>query len=188
MCIVVGGILAIAAHGTTIDGMFWKLTVARGGVGFGTGGEHPASSTSAFESANERALSNQGLIFILVTNLPLSFGGPLAVSIFMIVLSAAGTNHLSTVWRACFGIGIPLPLTVFYFRIRMLNLKLYQRGVIKRRIPYSLAIRYYWKTLIGTRGAWFLYDFVTFSNGVFSNTILASLVPKGGNTLLHTAK
>ena len=52
------------------------------------------------------------------------FGGPLAVSVFLIVLSAAGEDHLNTVWRVCFGIGILLPLTVFYFRMRMLNTQL----------------------------------------------------------------
>lgn len=186
--IVVGGILATAAHGTTTDGMFWMLTVSRGIVGFGTGGEYPASSTSASESANEYALSNRGLIFILVTNLPLSFGGPLAISIFLIVLSAAGSSHLSTVWRVCFGIGVLFPLTVFFFRIRMLTSKLYQTSAIKRRVPYGLVLRYYWKSLIGTCGAWFLYDFVTFPNGVFSGTILASVVPSHGDKLTNTAE
>lgn len=83
----------------------------------------------------------------------------------MIVLSAAGSNHLSTVWRVCFGIGVALPLSVFYFRLKMLNSKLYRRGAIKKHVPYKLVLRYYWKTLIGTCGAWFLYDFVTFPNG-----------------------
>ncbi|KAJ4865179.1 sugar transporter domain-containing protein [Trichoderma breve] len=176
LLIVIGGILATAAHGVTIDGMFWMLTVARGIVGFGVGGEYPAASTSSSEAANERTLDKRGPIFILVTNLPLSFGGPLAVSIFLIVLSAAGENHLSTVWRVCFGIGILLPLSVFYFRLKMLNSKLYRKSAIQRNVPYGLAIRYYWKTLIGTCGAWFLYDFVTFPNGVFSGTILSSVV------------
>jgi hypothetical protein len=60
------------------------------------------------------------------------FGGPLAVSIFLIVLSAAGEDHLQIVWRVCFGIGIVLPLTVLGFRLRMLNSKLYRKGAIKR--------------------------------------------------------
>ena len=47
------------------------------------------------------------------------------MSVFLIVLSAAGENHLSTVWRVCFGIGVLLPLTVFYFRMRMLTTQLY---------------------------------------------------------------
>jgi MFS family permease len=33
--IVVGGILATASNGYTIDGMFWMMTIARGIVGFG---------------------------------------------------------------------------------------------------------------------------------------------------------
>ncbi|EPE06615.1 metabolite transport [Ophiostoma piceae UAMH 11346] len=188
MMIVVGGILATAAHGTTLMGMFWMLTISRGIVGFGTGGEYPASSTSASEAANERHPTKRGPIFILVTNLPLSFGGPLAICIFMVVLCAAGTNHLSTVWRVCMGIGVIFPLSVFYFRLKMLNSKLYRRGAIKKRVPYKLVIRYYWKSLIGTCGAWFLYDFITFPNGVFSGLIISSVVPTSGNALLHTAE
>ncbi len=198
--IVIGGILATASHGVTINGMFWMMTISRGIVGFGTGGEYPASSTSASEAANEFTLKNRGPIFILVTNLPLSFGGPLAVSVFLIVPAATTTRHLSTLWRVTFGIGCLLPLTVFYFRVKMLNSKLYRRGAIKRSVPYLLVLRYYWKSLIGTCGAWFLYDFVclspmpspflvaaltlgqvTFPNGVFSGTIISSVVVRTPN-------
>jgi MFS family permease len=197
--IVVGGILATASHGITTDGMFWMLTISRGIVGFGAGGKHcllqtrfpltfkgeyPASSTSASEAANEHSLKSRGPIFILVTNLPLSFGGPLAVSIFLIVFAACSYGHLSTVWRVCFGIGVLFPLSIFYFRIKMLNSKLYRQGAIKRSVPYGLVTRYYWKSLIGTAGAWFLYDFITFPNGVFSGTIIASVVPTTGNDVI----
>ena len=180
--IVLGGVLATAAHGATVLGMFWMITVARGVVGFGTGGEYPASSTSASEAANEHTLKRRGPVFILVTNLPLSFGGPLAVMVFLVVLRICTRAHLSTVWRVCFGIGCVLPLTVFYFRLKMLNSKLYRRGAIKKRVPYGLVVRYYWRSLIGTCGAWFLYDFVTFPNGVFSGTIIASVVPNADLT------
>lgn len=125
-------------------------------------------------------------VFIMVTNFVLSFGGPLAVSVFLIVISAAGENHLNTVWRVCFGIGILLPLTVFYFRVKMLSSKLYRKGAIKRQlfyaicyflsnvqflgqVPYWLMIKRYWKALIGTCGAWFLYDFVGVFCTSFSN-------------------
>jgi len=69
----------------------------------------------------------------------------------------------------------------------MLNSKLYRRGAIKKHVPYWLVIRYYWKTLIGTCGAWFLYDFVTFPNGVFSGTIIASVVDSS-DTLRSTGE
>ncbi|PWY64249.1 MFS general substrate transporter [Aspergillus heteromorphus CBS 117.55] len=176
LMIVFGGILATAAHGATISGMFWMLTVSRGIIGFGTGGEYPASSVSASETANDLALKKRGPAFIMVTNFPLSFGGPFAVLVFLIVFSACGQAHYSTVWRVCFGIGCIWPLSVFYFRWRMLNSALYRRGAMKKQVPYGLVIRYYWKSLIGTCGAWFLYDFVTFPNGVFSGTIIDSVV------------
>ncbi|KAJ5094578.1 Glycerophosphoinositol permease 1 [Penicillium angulare] len=186
LMIVIGGILATASHGVTIDGMFWMLTVSRGIVGFGAGGEYPASSTSASESANELTPKHRGPAFIMVTNFPLSFGGPFAVSIFLIVLMACNESHYSTVWRVCFGIGCIWPLSIFYFRIRMINSTLYRRGAIKKHVPYLLVLRYYWKSLIGTCGAWFLYDFVTFPNGVFSGTIISSVVTNG--TVRQTAE
>jgi hypothetical protein len=65
---------------------------------------------------------------------------------------------------------IDMPLTVpsllpSYFRIRMVNSKLYRRNAVKHNVPYKLIFRKYWKTLIGTAGTWFLYDFVAFPNG-----------------------
>ncbi|KII93547.1 hypothetical protein PLICRDRAFT_396161 [Plicaturopsis crispa FD-325 SS-3] len=181
LLIVIGAILCTAAHGAhgSVQGMFWFLTIARGITGVGVGGEYPASSTSASEAANEKMVKNRGPVFIMVTNFVLSFGGPLAVSVFLIVLSAAGENHLPTVWRTCFGIGVLLPLTVFFFRLRMLSSKLYRKGAIKHKVPYVLVIRRYWKSLIGTCGAWFLYDFVTFPNGVFSGSIISSVIKNG---------
>ena len=102
------------------------------------------------------------------------FGAPLAASVFLIVLSIAGENNLPTVWRVCFGFGIVLPLTVLVFRLRMLTSKLYRKSAIKsehgrplypinppdttnlvpERVPYYLVLKRYWKSLIGTCGAW----------------------------------
>ncbi|KAH9061011.1 MFS general substrate transporter [Lactarius vividus] len=197
LLIVLGATLGTAAHGAhgSAKGLFWFLTFARGLTGIGVGGEYPASSTSASEAANEQMLSKRGPVFIMVTNFVLSFGGPLASSVFLIVLSIAGENHLSTVWRVCFGVGIVLPLMVLVFRLKMLSSKLYRKGAIKRRVPYRLVFKRYWRSLIGTCGAWygrlssiivpffdllrFLYDFVTFPNGVFSGTIISSVIHNG---------
>lgn len=50
--------------------------------------------------------------------------GPARGFDFLIVLSAAGEDHLHTVWRICFGVGIMFPVVVFYFRMRMVSSKL----------------------------------------------------------------
>ncbi|KZT68333.1 MFS general substrate transporter [Daedalea quercina L-15889] len=181
LLIIIGAVLCTVARGAhgSVQGLFWFMTVARGIVGVGAGGEYPASSTSASEGANEVIAHQRGAVFIMVTDFPLAVGGPLVVSIFLIVLSAAGESHLSTVWRVCFGIGIILPLAVFYFRMRMITSKLYREGAIKRRVPYRLALRRYWKSLIGTAGTWFLYDFIDYPNGIFSATIIANVIKDG---------
>jgi MFS family permease len=140
---------------------------------------NPRRSTSASESANAYALKRRGTVFILVTNLPLSFGVPLASSIFLIVLQCTTEAHPSTLWRVCFGIGVIFPVTIFYWRVKMMNSKLYRRGAIRRQVPYSLVIRYYWRTLIGTTLTWAMYDFVTIPNAVFSGGIISSIVKNG---------
>lgn len=186
--IILGLVLSASANGYTIGGMFWMLTIARGITGFGTGGEYPASSTSASEAANGYNLRRRGRTFILVTNLPLTFGVPLASSIFLIVLQATGNQlqHPSALWRICFGIGVIFPLTVFYWRVKMVNSTLYRRGAMRKSVPYWLVLKYYWRSLIGTCGTWFLYDFVTIPNAVFSGGIINSIV--ASNDIQGTAE
>ncbi|KAG9314452.1 major facilitator superfamily domain-containing protein [Chiua virens] len=188
LLIVLGATLSTAAYGADGSplGLFWFLTIARGIVGVGVGGEYPASTTSASEAANETSIQARGPVVIMVTNFVLAFGGPVALSVFLIILCAAGEEHLEVVWRVSFGFGILLPLTVFYFRMRMLSSKLYRKSAIKRRVPYWLVLKRYWRSLIGTCGTWFLYDFVTFPNYIFSGAIIASVVP--GGSLLKTAE
>lgn len=43
------------------------------------------------------------------------------------------------------------------------------------RIPYKLVIKYYWWRLFVVSFIWFLYDFSTYSFGIFSSTILTNI-------------
>lgn len=178
--IVLGSLMCTVSHGVTTQGMFWMLIVSRGITGFGVGGEYPASSTSASESANEQ-FQRRGGVFCLVTNLPLALGGPFALVVFLIVYQCTGPNHLSTAWRVCFGLGIIWPLSIFYFRWKMSTSVLYKKSALKKKTPYWLALKFYWRRLLGTCGCWFLYDFVTFPNGIFSSTITSSVIDDSTN-------
>ncbi|CAO1639001.1 unnamed protein product [Sympodiomycopsis kandeliae] len=198
LLLLVGAIFATGAApiGGSVNALFWWLTVARGAVGYGVGAEYPVSSSSATEAANERyGRKKRATVFILCTNLVLSLGGPIATIVYLIVLSATGYDNttssqdvrkLDITWRVCFGFGALLPMSVFYFRMKMLNSKLYRQGAIKRNVPYWLFLKRYWPRLLGTAGTWFLYDAVTFPNGVFSGTIISSILKNP--TLKHTAE
>jgi hypothetical protein len=55
-----------------------------------------------------------------------------------------------------FSFGALLPLSVFYFRWKLMNSKLYRAGAIRNNVPYWLFLRKYWPRLLGTCGAWFM--------------------------------
>lgn len=173
--IVIGSALAAGSHAPTPLGMFWMFLVCRGAIGVGVGGEYSACSSASSESANE-ATKKRGGVFILVTNLPLALGGPIAISIFLIVYSICGQHHLNTVWRVCTGLGCVWPLAIFWFRYKMAASILYKKSKIKNNVPYLLVGKYYWRRLLGTCGCWFIFDFVTFPNGIFSSTIIGGVL------------
>lgn len=60
------------------------------------------------------------------------------------------------VWRICFGLGLVLPVTLFFFRMRMIDSTQYRKHAMKRKIPYGLVIKRYWKPMLGCSLAWFM--------------------------------
>ncbi|KAK9328087.1 major facilitator superfamily domain-containing protein [Lipomyces starkeyi] len=159
--IVLGSILATAAHGTTTTAMFWMIMVARGVIGFGIGGEYPVSSTSASQGANESLLSLRAQLTIMALATCLQSGAFISDSDVFFHLSC------STL---------------------LVTSKLYKQEAIKKTVPYLLVIRYYWKTLLGTAGSWFIFDFVTYPNSIFSATIISEIVPDSSSNLLKTGE
>ncbi|CBQ73177.1 related to GIT1-Glycerophosphoinositol transporter also able to mediate low-affinity phosphate transport [Sporisorium reilianum SRZ2] len=196
--LVLGAIFATAAYPVNgkPENMFWWLTVARGCVGVGVGGEYPASSTSAAEAANERlGKKNRSQIFIMVTNFVLGLGTLVSLGFFLIVLKitgyhdtndAAGFRDLGIIWRTVFGFGALFPLIIFYFRMMVINSSLYRKTAMRKKVPYLLAFKRYWRRLLGTAGVWFIYDAVVFPLGVFSGTIIATAIKHP--TLLRIAE
>lgn len=61
--LVFGTVLCAAAHGRSVNGMFWMLIIFRGVTGFGIGAEYPSCSVSTNEAANE-AVKRRGGYFV----------------------------------------------------------------------------------------------------------------------------
>ena len=111
------------------------------------------------------------------TDFAIDLGFVVAGVVALIVLACFHQRTEAGVWRVCFGLGIVLPLTVFFFRLRMVNSTQYRKHAIKANIPYLLALKKYWVPMVGTSLAWFCYDFVTYPFGIFSSTIISQLNP-----------
>jgi hypothetical protein len=63
------------------------------------------------------------------------------------------------VWRAAFALGADPPLAIFWFRMGMAVATAYRKSAMrKQRQPYLLAVKRYWRPLVGVSSCWFLYN------------------------------
>ena len=85
-------------------------------------------------------------------SIDLGFVGAGVVAV--IVLAAYNGKATEGVWRICFGLGLVLPITLFFFRIRMIESTQYRKHAMKKKIPYGLVLKRYWKPMLGTSLAW----------------------------------
>ncbi|KAJ5134971.1 uncharacterized protein N7443_003413 [Penicillium atrosanguineum] len=177
--LILGVVLATAAHGTSELGMFWMMIVARGIAGFGAGGEYPVCATSATEAADEteKLRKRRGFLVAVTTDFAVDLGFVAAGLVALIILACYHQQNSEGVWRIAFGLGIVLPLSICFFRVRMINSTQYRKHAIKSHYPYKLVLKRYWKPMLGTSLAWFCYDFVTYPFGLFSSTIVEQLNP-----------
>ncbi|KAF2089551.1 major facilitator superfamily transporter [Saccharata proteae CBS 121410] len=174
--LVIGVALSAGAAGTTETGMFWMLIVARGIAGVGAGGEYPVSGAGAAEATDENKeyRKHRGFMFAMLADLSSSLGyvwGGL-VPLLLLLCADKKVAKYDTVWRTSFALGLIPPLTIFWFRIRMAVSTAYRRSAMrKQRVPYLLAIKRYWRAVIGCSATWFMYNWTSVPFGIFSSTI-----------------
>lgn len=118
--------IATAAHGTSVEGMFWMMVIGRGiaGVGAGksftrrhiatktdhfqiTGGEYSVCTTQAVECADSTVAmrKRRGLLVAVSTNVAIISGFVGSSIVSLIVIAAYGGKANDGVWRICFAIG-----------------------------------------------------------------------------------
>lgn len=166
LLLVLGIVLSTAANGTSETGMFWMLIVARGIAGVGAGGEYPVSGAGAAEATDESAgmRKHRGFMFAMIADLSASlgyvFGG--LVPLLLLLCVHEKVEHYNIVWRVSFALGLIPPVSIFWFRYRMAVSTAYRKASMKRqKTPYLLAIKRYWRPLLGASMTWFLYNFIS---------------------------
>ncbi|KAH9901778.1 metabolite transport protein [Xylariomycetidae sp. FL2044] len=178
LLLVLGIVLSAAAAGADATGMFWMLIVARGIAGVGAGGEYPVSGAGAAEATDEsdRYRRRRGFMFAMLADLSASLGYVWAglVPLLLLLCVRRQESRYGVVWRTSFALGLVPPLVIFWFRMRMAVSTAYRRSAMRRqRVPYWLALRRYWRPLLGCASTWFLYNWVSVPFGIFSSTIVS---------------
>ncbi|KAF2033294.1 MFS general substrate transporter [Setomelanomma holmii] len=185
----VGIIMSAVSHGKSDKGMFWMLTISRGIAGFGAGGEYPVAGAGTAESTDDsdRARKHRGFIFAMVADVSASLGFVFSglVPLLLLLCFRQQVSQYENVWRISFALGIIPPISIFWFRYRMAMSSAERKNSSRKTImPYHLAIRRYWRPLLGSTLAWFIYNYIAYPFGLFSSTIASSV--GAGDTLVKS--
>ncbi|KAF9510279.1 hypothetical protein BS47DRAFT_1373343 [Hydnum rufescens UP504] len=180
--------LSAASYGAhnSFSGLIASLSAYRFLLGIGVGAEYPCGSVAASEQSEGEGIAKnaQNRWFALATNAMIDFGFVISSFVPLVLLWIFGMNHLRAVWRISLGLGVVPAAAVFIWRLRMAEPERFQKDSMKHvTIPYWLVFRRYWPSLLAICAAWFIYDFITYPFGIYSSTVVDSII--GDNSTLY---
>ncbi len=195
---------AIMAVGSIVSAFSPNITwliASRFIMGLGIGGDYPVSAVIMSEYANRK---DRGKLVGMVFSMQAV--GLILGPIVALTLVASGINH-DIAWRLMLGLGALPAIAVIYFRRRMPESPRYVSQVLGREMEAASSLQTYseghvvvqatktasgrerlsawslltnWKllkTLIGTAGAWFLFDYAYYGNSISTPLIMKLIAP-----------
>eukprot|EP00026_Physarum_polycephalum_P006308 Phypoly_transcript_06350.p1 GENE.Phypoly_transcript_06350~~Phypoly_transcript_06350.p1 ORF type:complete len:476 (+),score=50.75 Phypoly_transcript_06350:299-1726(+) len=180
--LVVFSVLCACSTGSTPAKLVQMLTAMRFFIGIGIGAEYPASSVTAAESSQEVQSGWRQAIFISVTNSAIDWGFVAGAFVPWLLVVICGTSHhgINLAWRLSLGLGVLIPLTVFFLRFRLKEPEAFRHTAISRaKTPWLLVFKKYGRRVAAIAVVWFLYDFISYPFGIYSSTILSLIIPNG---------
>ncbi len=194
-------IMAIGSIVSAFSPNFTWLIVSRFVMGLGIGGDYPVSAVIMSEYSNRR---DRGKLVGMVFSMQAV--GLILGPIVALTLVASGIGH-DLAWRLMLGLGAIPAMAVIYFRRRMPESPRYVSQVLGREQDAANSLRTYsegqvvvretkdasgskrlsaWtlvtdrrllKTLIGTAGSWFLFDYAYYGNSISTPLIMKMIAP-----------
>ncbi len=197
---------AIMAVGSLASAFSFNITwliVSRLVMGLGIGGDYPVSAVIMSEYANRR---DRGKLVGMVFSMQAV--GLILGPVVALTLVASGIGH-DLAWRLMLGLGALPAIAVIYFRRRMPESPRYVSQVLGREQDAADSLRAYsegqvvvremnaasgnrlsaWslltdrrllRTLIGTAGAWFFFDYAYYGNSISTPLIMKLIAPHAG--------
>ncbi|KAG8855031.1 hypothetical protein FRB96_007226 [Tulasnella sp. 330] len=176
--------LSAGAYGAggSISGMLAALSAYRFLIGIGIGAEYPAGSVAASENTEDPGIKKgtQHMLFALATNVMIDWGFVIAAFVPLVLLWIFGEEHLRIVWRGSLALGCVPALFVFFWRLRMHEPVRFQKESMMhvpwKDFPVWLIVKRYWRRFTAIALAWFIYDFITYPFGIYSSTIVDTII------------
>ncbi|KAJ5225582.1 Glycerophosphodiester transporter GIT2 [Penicillium chermesinum] len=169
--------LAAGSYGynDSLGGMLAALTAYRFFIGIGIGGEYPAGSVSCAENTGELKEGHRNRWFIMFTNFQIDFAFVISAFVPMILCLIFTEDHLRAAWRMALGLGVIPPLSLLYLRLKLDEPEEFKREKMAK-FPIWLIIKFYWWRLSVVSLIWFVYDFSSYSFGLYSSQFLTLIL------------
>ena len=193
-------IMAVGSVASAFSPNIIWLIASRFVMGLGIGGDYPVSAVIMSEYANRK---DRGKLVGMVFSMQAV--GLILGPIVALTLVASGINH-DIAWRLMLGLGAIPALAVIYFRRRMPESPRYVSQVLGREMEAASSLQTYseghvvvqetkdvsgkrlsawsfltdWrllKTLIGTAGTWFVFDYAYYGNSISTPMIMKIIAP-----------
>lgn len=106
---------------------------------------------------------HRGFMFAMIADLSASLGYVFGGLVPLLLLLCVGQKKekYDIVWRLSFALGLIPPVSIFWFRYKMAVSTAYRKASMrKQKVPYLLAIKRYWRPLLGASSTWFLYNWI----------------------------
>ncbi len=198
--VLVAVIMIIGAVTSALAPSFWVLVIARFVLGLGIGGDYPVSAVLMSEYANRK---DRGRLVGLVFSMQ-AVGLIVGPLVALVLLSSGISGNLT--WRLLLGLGALPAAGVVYLRSRMPEsprfkakvkgkvreageqLEIFSEGAIhtgsaveettrQMRVGEFFTNRHMLRLIIGTAGAWFLFDYAYYGNTLSLPSILKEVSP-----------
>ncbi|KAF6010410.1 hypothetical protein HII13_003184 [Brettanomyces bruxellensis] len=164
--------------GCNAGGLFACLTAFRFFLGIFIGAEYPTGSAACAEASALLPAGRRNRYFAWFTNFMIDSGFVISSFVTMVMLWICGPNHLQPVWRVTIGLGAIPPFSLFIMRLKFHEGQQFKKLNFKHiNVPWMLCLKYFGFRLALVSIIWFIYDFSAYAFGIYSTTILTTIVP-----------
>lgn len=179
LMMIIFTILCAGAYGPggSTSGLLTALAIYRLLLGIGLGAEYPTGSCAASEATAELKKGRRHGIFVSVTNLMIDLGFVLGAFVPFVLTCIFSEERLNVVWRLSIALGVIVPSSLLYFRIKLKDPVAFRKNAVKfTQTPYWLSLKRYWRRFLAESFIWFIYNFNAFAFGMYSSTITESII------------
>ncbi|GJQ10680.1 hypothetical protein GpartN1_g2471.t1 [Galdieria partita] len=188
--VLLGNLIGVASHGTTVNGGIWMMNIGLGVAGLGMGGEYTCNVPNVMEDSEGVDVKSRGRRTSMLVMCMEVFGNYMPFVVQIIIVAAACRNaylgaasgcHYDIVKRVSFAVATIPVIAVLIYRTRMRDSAMFTADKAKGKsrydaIDFYIVIRHFAFRSVGAVMNWFLVDYINYSQGTFGVIILQSVI------------